>query len=259
MTDQWDEFSKSLAEHSLPRRESIRWLGAALAGAVLSPFGLVQTWGAARQDPCKAFCNRCTNKAQQNQCLTACQACKGDTSRLGGKCGNYVCCLKAVCNGTCSDLRSNPNCGACGHDCSVFGETCCGTYCADLHNDFDNCGSCGFQCPDPGPYEVGACIDGACHYTCVQGAVTCNGDCSVLDSDPDNCGACGNVCPAAAPYCNQGTCSPYAPVCPGGQTWCSGACYDLYNDPGNCGTSCADRKVCGQFENCTGGVCVPND
>jgi len=219
MTYPWDEFSKSLAEDSLPRRQSLRWLGAALAGAVLGPFGGGAAWGG-KQDPCQTFCNRCSNKTQRNQCLAACQACNGNTSRLAGSCGNYTCCATAVCNGACSDLRSNPNCGACGNDCRVYGETCCGNYCADLKNDFDNCGSCGFHCPDPGPFEFGECIGGACHYACVEGAVTCNGECSVLDSDPNNCGACGNVCPGPNPHCSQGVCGSCVGYCPEG--WCGG-------------------------------------
>jgi hypothetical protein len=39
MENLFDEFSKSLAE-SVPRRESLRRLGAVFAGAVLSPLGL---------------------------------------------------------------------------------------------------------------------------------------------------------------------------------------------------------------------------
>ena len=93
MTHQWDEFSKSLADESIPRRQSLRLLGAALAGAVLSPLGLGTAW-AGKADPCKSFC-RCSNKTQQNQCLAACRACNGNISRLGGSCGSYVCCSTA--------------------------------------------------------------------------------------------------------------------------------------------------------------------
>src|SRR6187399_1671383 len=57
MTYQWDELSKALADDSLPRRQSLRWLGAALAGAVLSPFGVGAAWAGKKQDPCEAFCN----------------------------------------------------------------------------------------------------------------------------------------------------------------------------------------------------------
>ena len=234
MTNQWDEFSKSLAEDTLPRRQSLRWLGAALAGAVLSPFGVGTAWAGKKQDPCEAFCNRCSNKTR-NQCLNACRACNGNTSQLAGSCGNYTCCATAACNGVCSNLRSNPNCGACGNDCRVYGETCCGNYCADLKNDFDNCGSCGFRCPDPGPFEFGECIGGACLYACVEGAVECNGECSVLDSDPNNCGACGNVCPGPNPHCSQGVCGSCVGYCP--ELWCGGD---------GCGGECAcpDGFIC---------------
>ena len=70
----FDEFSKSLAE-SVPRRESLRRLGAVFAGTMLSPLGLGTAW-AGRADPCAAFC-KCRNKAQQTKCLAACKACKG--------------------------------------------------------------------------------------------------------------------------------------------------------------------------------------
>jgi hypothetical protein len=39
MTHHWDEFSKSLADRFVPRRESLRLLGAAVAGALLGPLG----------------------------------------------------------------------------------------------------------------------------------------------------------------------------------------------------------------------------
>src|SRR5215213_5563285 len=244
MTHHWDDFSKSLAENPLPRRQSLRLLGAALAGAVFGP--LSTAWGAI--DPCKAFCNQCPN-SKRSQCLSACRACSGNTSRLGGSCGNYVCCPSAACNGACSDLQSNPNCGACGNDCRDFGETCCGNYCADLANDFDNCGSCGFRCPPPGPYEFGECIGGACLYACVEGAVKCNGACSDLATDPNNCGACGNVCPESAPHCGQGVCVATDPDdcggCPEGQVCNGGYCCNPDCTPDhpyypNCGTVCGD-------------------
>jgi len=77
MTHQWDEFTKSLAEKSLPRRQSLRLLGAALASAVFSP--LSTAWGAI--DPCKAFCNQCP-QSKRSQCLSACRACNGNTFHL---------------------------------------------------------------------------------------------------------------------------------------------------------------------------------
>src|SRR5262245_8738649 len=105
----FDEFSKSLSE-SVPRRESLRRLGAVLAGAVLSPLTAGAMWARAAnrrppQEPCKTYC-KCANKAQQNQCLAACSACGGSTGRLAGTCGSHVCCPVAACGGVCSDLLS---------------------------------------------------------------------------------------------------------------------------------------------------------
>ncbi len=215
MTDHWDEFSKSLAKESLPRRESLRRLGVVFAGAVLSPLGLA-TALARGADPCKAFCNGCA-KSQRSRCLTACRACHDDPGRLCGTCGSYVCCGS--------------------------GRTCCSGYCTDLAGDVLNCGECGFVCDPPGPYEYGACIGGGCAYVCADGAVYCDGTCTFLDADPGNCGACGNVCPESTPYCNSGSCGE----CPAGFTLCGGECVDLSNDPrncGDCGNVCAGGHVC---------------
>jgi len=243
----FDEFSKSLSE-SLPRRESLRRLGAVFAGAILSPLGMETAW-AKGPDPCKAFCN-CRNKAQQSQCLTACQKCNGNTSRIGGSCGSYTCCSIAACKGVCSNLKSDPNCGACGNNCGAHGETCCGSYCADLASDVFNCGACGNICPEPGPNEVVSCLSGGCVYDCAPDATDCGGGtCTNLSYDPDNCGACGNVCPAEAPYCSGGTCSD----CPPGLTFC-GVCTDLNFDNSNCGTC---FNVCPDSTSCSGGVCFP--
>src|SRR5262249_31886748 len=171
MNHLFDEFSTSLAE-AVPRRESLRRLGAVFAGAVLSPLGL-QTAFAGSVDPCKSFC-QCRNARQQTQCLNTCRKCSGNTSRLGGSCGSYVCCPVASCKGVCSNLTSDPNCGACGNNCGAYGETCCGSYCADLQNDVFNCGLCGMACPPPGPYEYVACVAGQCINDCVAGAADCS-------------------------------------------------------------------------------------
>jgi hypothetical protein len=207
MTYQWDEFSKSLAE-AVPRRESLRRIGFALAGVVFSPLGLKNAF-AGRVDPCKSFC-KCSKRKQQNACLDACRACKGTTSRLCGACGTYRC--------------------------------------ADLASDTNNCGACGHVCLPPLPQvnEDVACINGQCHYSCIESAVDCNGKCTFLDSDADNCGACGNVCSEPTPSCTRGVCTdcercgtPY--------------CIDFQNDPNNCG---ACGVQCPLFYVCWGGVCV---
>ena len=188
----FDEFSKSLAD-SVPRRESLRRLGAVFAGSVLSPLGLGTAW-AAKVDPCVAFC-KCRIKAQQTKCLAACKACKGNTSRIGGSCGSHTCCSVASCRGVCSNLTSDPNCGACGNNCRSQGQTCCGNDCADLAADASNCGRCGNACPAPPPGEVAICVSGRCQYECAPGTVNCNGECTYVATDPNNCGAAATCAP----------------------------------------------------------------
>jgi hypothetical protein len=231
MINHWDEFSKSLAE-PLPRRESLRRLGFALAGAVLSPLGLRSASAGhhpkQQSDPCKAFC-KCRNKRQQDQCLKVCKACGSNPARLGGSCGNYFCCSAGLSS--------------------------CGNYCANLGSDPWNCGACGYVCDEPGPYEYGACINGRCEYACAGGTVDCNGFCTFLGWDSGNCGACGNVCPGSAPVCNQGFC-----VCPSGMAVCDGECIDIQNDPDNCGAcgnECHSSAPYCHAGVCSGQQCAP--
>lgn len=225
MTDSWDEFTKTLAQ-PVPRRESLRQFSLVFAGALFSPLGLAAAFakGPPVKDPCDTFC-RCRGKTAQSQCQAACRACRDAGGQLCGSCGNYSCCAS--------------------------GEVCCGnTYCTELASDFGNCGACGYECAPPGPWELGACIDGRCEYWCADYAVDCQGVCAVLELDDNNCGACGNVCPEETPYCVWGVCSE----CPGGQTKCDGVCVDLNTDVFNCG---ACGYVCsGPNEYCDGGVCV---
>lgn len=222
MSDQFDEFSKSVAEQ-MPRRETLRRFGAVFAAAVLSPLGAdAAVRRSIAVDPCKAFC-KCRNTKQKNQCLAACKACNKDVSRLSGSCGSYVCCAP--------------------------GQKSCDGYCTDVKTDFQNCGSCGYTCGEPDDYEYAACIEGKCEYWCVDGADYCDGYCTPLNEDYENCGACGNVCTGSTPYCNDGVCSQCLP----GLVACGSACVDLYADHNNCG---ACGNVCsGATPYCIGGVC----
>src|SRR5262249_28029657 len=172
------------------------------------------------------------------------------------------------------------------NDCRVYGETCCGSYCADLATDVFNCGHCGAACAAPGANESVACVSGLCVYECVPGAEDCgDGACTDLSSDPDNCGACGTVCPESTPVCFAGACTTGCigscpefwcggngcggecacpngtyceqngwcyDVCPPGLTWCDPGCVDLSTDAYNCG---ACYHQCAPNEVCAGGVC----
>jgi hypothetical protein len=195
MTELWDEFSKSLAQ-PVPRRESLRRLGFTLAGAVLSPLGL-QTACAAARHPCNTFC-KCRNKTQQRACLGACNACNGDTIRLCGTCGTYVCCRETGPweNGACIE-------GRCEYWC-VEGATACDGACTFLDWDSFNCGACGNICPASTPYcNLGDCNDSPC----APGLTLCGDDCRDLANDFFNCGACGVVCDVRFDaWCEGGRC-----------------------------------------------------
>ena len=169
-----DEFSKLLAE-SVSRRESLRRLGTFVAGALLAPLGSGTAW-AARPDRCGAFCRGCSSKDQRTQCLAACRACNGNTSRLCGSCGAYVCCptSAACCNGTCTSVSSDrQNCGACGNACA------------------------------------GSCVNGTCSGDgqCFGGQVFCDGYCREIQGDPSYCGGCFTSC-GPNENCLGGNCLP---------------------------------------------------
>jgi hypothetical protein len=199
----WDELTKSLAEESLPRRESLRRIGVMLAGAVLSPLGLATAWAAPKRgptsDPCKDFCNQCP-KSQRSQCVSACKACGNDTSRLCGRCGAVACCdwPGPYENGACID-------GRCEYWC-VDGADYCDGVCRDLASDVYNCGACGYVCDglDSGPDVGVACVSGECKYS------FCPPDTNYL-WDRYNCGACGRRC-RDSEVCHFGICASLGPA-----------------------------------------------
>jgi hypothetical protein len=252
MSHEFDEFSKSLADESVPRRESLRRLGLVITGALLGPLALgpgaakagpfghaghrgfstrPAKAGSKRQpDPCQSFC-KCQNSRQQKQCLAACRSCNGETNRLAGGCGSY----------TCVSLSSDPHCGAINNNCSERGLRCCDGTCVDVTNDANNCGGCGVVCSGSTPF----CVAGRCTADgseCAPGLTKCGNTCVDLGYDPQNCGACGNVCAESTPYCSGGSCwdANCAP-------W-----IDLNWDPNNCGR-CGYR--CPPGFGCAFGVC----
>src|SRR5262245_25062075 len=224
MENLFDEFSKSLAEEKVPRRETLRRLGAGFATAILGSLGLGTAEAAKNAtggaNSCNVYCSKRCYRPAKDQCIAACNACKGDTSRLTGTCGSFACCPTTLCSGSCVDRAT----------------------------DFYNCGACGNVCDDAGPNQYGACVSGSCEYHCVGGATLCGTVCTFLDSDINNCGACGNVCHESTPYCISGTCS----ACPAGLVHCGDSCVDIAQDPdncGGCGVQCAANETCAQ------GVC----
>ena len=195
MSHHIDEFSKSLAAESVSRRDAFRLLGAALAGAILAPFGLRTARAGAGpvQDLLPV-----PQRQQQNACLAACYACGGDTNRLCGNCGSFVCCDEPdpYEKGACVN-------GQCVYWC-VEGAVKCDGICTSLAEDRYNCGACGFVCGE-GEY----CEDGVCQVCipdCGPGSTHGAGWCG-----DDGCGgrcACqgqGEYCPAFSNWCALST------------------------------------------------------
>ena len=200
----FDEFSKSLAE-SVPRRESLRRLGAIFAGAVLSPLGMGTAW-AGRRDPCQAFC-KCRTAKQQSQCLAACRACNGNTGRIGGSCGEIRLLLDRRLRRGVQRPAARPELRG-------------------LRK----------QLPRPGGDLLRRSLRRPRHRRLQLRKLrsrVCRASSERIrrvrlrhvrlrlrrrrhplqrhlhpvGSDPDNCGACGNVCGGSTPYCNGGECS----------------------------------------------------
>jgi hypothetical protein len=153
---------------------------------------------------------------------------------------NADCVTQACCDGTCTDLTSDPyNCSACGVMCNrgnSFGPSCTGGTCVYTGCPFD-LADCDKTPPD---------ADG-----CETGVTT------VL-----NCGACGNVCPGYQEPNDNVTCNVNE-TC---TFSCEGENYDVNNDPSD-GCEVADSPQgnhtsstpasAGPFSDCDGGVSVP--
>jgi hypothetical protein len=179
--------------------------------------------------------------------------CTPDTSgryACGAACGAAT---PTLCNGTCADLRADPqHCGACDLACAS-GQVCaagvcacpsneslCGSppACVDTASNASHCGGCGQACP-----SGFVCAGGACR--CPPDLARCGSSAACIDlqTDPNHCGTCDTACPSGA--CVAGHCAP----CAAGTTMCPGdaRCVDLSADTFHCGTcdiACPAGLVC---------------
>lgn len=137
--------------------------------------------------PCDSFSEKCCNGTCTNIC--------NDTNC--GDCGRAVQAGEKCCNCTSTKLGTNTNCSDCGDICTG-GRTCVN-------------GNC--QCP-PGTRECSSDSDKPCcpnardccnETCCATGTKCCNGTCVNLNTDVNNCGGCGNVCAQGA-SCVRGQC-----------------------------------------------------
>lgn len=104
-------------------------------------------------------CGTCgqNQRTCNGQCLWDSWQCVGEGTcpGTGGDC----------CDGTCTDIQSDPDhCGGCNAPCGV-GEDCCSGDCANLQTDPDHCGGCGSPCGT----NQQCCATSCSPYTCITG------------------------------------------------------------------------------------------
>jgi hypothetical protein len=194
MTHQFDELAKALAE-DLSRREALRRIGGAVAGALLVSLGLGRAWGQSGAVDCGRWCTqRLPLGKARGRCASTCESCQasGGTPCTTGAQGGVICCTggatSVCCGGACVDTTSDPkNCGGCagagGTVCDATKEHCVSGKCAPT------CKSLGQTCS-----STEECCNGSCNgspKTCCLGA---NMRCTY---DSDCC---------SPPRCNYGYC-----------------------------------------------------
>jgi hypothetical protein len=230
MEDQrFDELTRRLVR-PITRRQAFKTLmAAAMSGLIIRSGGgkaFAQKGGTAG---CPQFCN------QQFGPGSARGKCKSDAAQGGGlcyQCGpgsnscglspcNGVCCAQgASCsNGTCACPTGQAVCGAGGAACFGVGT------CTDLTT-IQNCGACGNACASGQTCSNGRCTSNSPNPECVQS--TCANPVLCRTSTDCVCmalfGGTGGFCAPRTIQCN--TLSPCAPngACPAGQLCAINSC-----------------------------------
>jgi hypothetical protein len=233
MTHQFDELAKALAE-DVSRREALRRIGGAVAGALLVSLGWSrEAWGETRA-ACKSVCGGLGKHGKQ--CMDACLSCSS-VNCMSGPAGAKTCLTctggKVCSSGTCQ---------------CPSGTTDCSGACVNTATDPNNCGGCGSQ-SSTYVCRTDQICSGQCQ--CPTGQTDCSGTCVNTATDPNNCGGCvgagGTVC-SGFKVCSSGSCT-----CPQDYPSCGGKCCQ----PGTtCGlsTSCSPGWAC--FYAGGGGYCL---
>jgi hypothetical protein len=161
------------------------------------------------------------------------------------------------CNGTCTNICNDDNCGSCGRAIQQ-GEKCCRPQCIPTQLGRDsNCSDCGDNCTAK---SGRTCVNGSCQCPtgsqdccasppctnpcCPSGRACCNGQCC-----PQGYRCCdGHCCPNVADCCNGQCCPAGAPAC------CGGTCVDTGSNVQHCG-ACNNQCQGGIY--CQGNVCTP--
>ena len=192
--------------------------------------------------------NQCTSDAAHNKPGSLCKKC-------GSGNASSVCCNRngsGFCDGTagatCCDTSQCQTCssGVCVSAC-LSGQMCCNGTCTDLTTN-SNCGSCGNVCPS-GQH----CSDPNCVPNCTATGGTCtvNTDCCSNNCQSGHCG-CASGCTLLA----NGTCARPCGASLNCNT-CGEFCGGSFSNPGGlCGSSHNNGHSCVSDVNCpTGSYC----
>ncbi len=134
------------------------------------------------------------------------------------------------CDGTCTNICSDANCGSCGRAIQL-GEKCCHPQCTPTKLGTDtNCSDCGDNCISKNGRN---CVSGTCR--CPSGTRDCCANPPCINS----------CCPNGRECCN-GVC------CPTGMACCNNSCISTYWDDAHCG-GC--NQPCPTDRTCINGVC----
>jgi hypothetical protein len=192
--------------------------------------------------------------------------------------GGFDSCDNSFSNGCETNIRTLPNCGACGTSCSHSNATsscgdgnCTLALCNSGYGDCNSnkadgcevrlntathCGQCGRPCALSN--AASSCSSGSCQVSgCNSNFGNCDANASNgcetnLQTSAQHCGACGAACPANF-VCQAGRCvCDSNSDCASGQTCCGGSCIDTRTSESNCG---ACGTSCGSGQTCCSGTC----
>jgi hypothetical protein len=214
MDHKFDSVAKAMATGN-SRRTALKWfggmLGGMLVGSPLVGYAARPTNppGGSGTQACNSFCNRnSTNPRDRQQCMNACLQCNGDTNRICGQFGAFVCAPSgATCCGTsycvsgkiCSNgVCCNSGETGCGQTCCASGFACCNGSCCPSSGQLCTSGVC--TCPADKPFvdQYGNCTDRyeANILTCV-----CFDESTQTQTNIERCTTLS--CTDAIPMCQQ--------------------------------------------------------
>ena len=259
MESRFDLLAKLVAgaTSGVSRREALRRLGGAAAGAALTYLGIgcdveptgPEAGGHGRSVlTARGRCKKIGQKCRQNS-----ECCSELCDPLTGYCacapGTFLCPASGQCVPCGASFVLNPD--SCTCECPSGSGLCGGSVCCAHTCCSGSCCTAGQVCVEIFP-GVRLC------QNCQSGTVPCGTTCCAAAQ------CCNDVCCPTGRVCVNGQCE-----CPGGTTDCDGTCVNLSTDPTHCGTcdtvcatgtgigACCSGVCCAANEICDNGSCAP--